>query len=144
MAKIVVGVDGSDPAHTALRFAIQEAELRKARLRVISAWELPVDLGELPSPDGTFDRPRRDAEEIAATAAAIVEAEAPDVDVERLTLEGQLGSVLLEHSADASLLVVGSRGRGIVAGLLLGSVSHEVVHKAPCPVVVVPHEDSSE
>ena len=145
MATIVVGVDGSDPAWAALRFAIEEAQFRNARLRVICAWELPVaEWGELPPPEETYDRFRREAEEVVAQAAAVVEKDAPSVECKRLAPEGLPGRVLLEQSSDASLLVVGSRGRGAVASLLLGSVSQEVVQKAGCPVVVVPHEDSSE
>jgi nucleotide-binding universal stress UspA family protein len=145
MPTIVVGVDGSDPAWAALRFAIEEAKLRGAQLRAICAWELPVaHWGELPPPEETFDRFRSEAEEVLGRAAAIVEKEAPSLECDRLALEGAPGRVLLEHSSDAILLVVGSRGRGAVAGLILGSVSQEVVQNAACPVVVVPHKGSSE
>ena len=145
MPTIVVGVDGSDPAWAALRFALEEAELRRATLRVICAWELPVaQWGEFPPPEETFDRFRRDAEEIVAAAAEIVAKEAPNVECERLAPEGPPGTALLDNAGDASLIVVGTRGHGSVAGLLMGSVSQEVVHKAQCPVVVVPHEESAD
>jgi nucleotide-binding universal stress UspA family protein len=145
MATIVVGVDGSDDAHSALRFAIEEAQLRGWRLRVICAWELPVaEWAELPPPEEPVDRFRREAEEVVARAAEIVEKEAPGVEVERLAPEGPPAKALLEQSSDASMLVVGNRGRGTVAGVLLGSVSQEVAQKAACPVVVVPHQGSSE
>lgn len=145
MSTIVVGVDGSDPASTALRFAVEEAKLRDAPLRMICAWELPVATwGELPPPEETHDRFRREAEEVVARAAEMVAKEAPNVVCEQLTFEGPPAATLVEHSADATLLVVGSRGHGAVAGLLLGSVSQEVVQKATCPVVVVPHKGSSD
>jgi nucleotide-binding universal stress UspA family protein len=145
MATIIIGVDGSDDAHSALRFAIEEAQLRGWRLRVICAWDLPVaEWGELPPPEETFDRFRLDAEEVVGRAAEVVEREAPSVECERLAPEGQPAKVLLEHSSDAGMLVVGGRGRGSVASLLLGSVSQEVVQKSACPVVVVPHQGSSK
>ena len=146
MTTIVVGVDGSDDADRALRFAVDEARLRAVPLRVISAWELPVNLGELPPPDGSLDRPRQRAEEIVAEAAETVERLAPSVQCKCLALEGELGDVLLKHSSDASLVVVARHGHGLgdrllgsVADAVLGSVSLHVVRDARCPVVVVPH-----
>ena len=65
------------------------------------------------------------------------------MECERLAPEGPPATVLVEQASDASMLVVGSRGRGTVAGLVLGSVSQEVVKHAACPVLVVPHESSS-
>ena len=145
MATIVVGVDGSDDAHSALRFAIEEAQLRDWSLRVICAWEPPVaEWGEFPPPEEKLTRFRREAEEVLARAAEIVESEAANVEFERLAPEGLPAKVLLEHSSDAAMLVVGNKGHGAVASLLLGSVSQEVVQKAACPVVVVPHPGSSE
>jgi nucleotide-binding universal stress UspA family protein len=147
MPTIVVGVDGSDDAQTALRFAVEEAKLRAAPLRVICAWELPVqNWGELPPPDGALDRPRQRADEIVAEAAEIVERLAPSVRCKCMTLEGELGALLVEHSSDASLVVVPRHGHGLgdrllgsVADAVLGSVSLHVVRDARCPVVVVPH-----
>ena len=151
MTTVVVGVDGSDDAHRALRFAVDEAQLRAARLRVISAWELPVqNWGEMPPPEENFDQRRRRSEEALAEAGRIVERLAPNVECEYLALEGEAGAVLLEHASDASLVVVGRHGHGVaetllghVADALLGSVSGRAVRDAPCPVVVVPHASSS-
>jgi nucleotide-binding universal stress UspA family protein len=145
MPTIVVGVDGSESAEAALRFAIGEAKLRGERLRVICAWELPVaNWSEIPPPEETYARFRQDAEEIVAQAVAKAKEDEPSVECEGLAVEGAPGSVLVEHSVDAGMLVVGSRGHGAVAGRLLGSVSHEVVSKAACPVGVVPVETLSE
>ena len=151
MATIVVGVDGSDEAHRALRFAVDEAKLRAAPLRVICSWKLPVqNWGEFPPPDENLYEPRRRAEELLRESAQIVERLMPDVECEYLALEGDVGAVLLEHASDASLVVVGRHGHGVaetllgpVADALLGSVSGHVVRDAPCPVVVVPHASSS-
>ena len=144
---IIVGVDGSDEAQRALRFAIDEAKLRGAPLRVICAWELGMEAwGEVPPPEETLDRPRQQAEEVVAEAEQIVGRLAPNVECEYAALEGAAGVVLVEHSADASLLVVGRHGHGVanvvlasVADVLFGSVSKHVVGYARCPVVVVPH-----
>ena len=151
MTTVVVGVDGSDDAHRALRFAVDEARLRAARLRVICAWELPVEWGEMPPPEENLDQRRRRSEEALAEAGRIVERLAPDLECEYLALEGEAGALLLKHSADASLLVVGRHGHGVASGVLgsiadvlLGSVSKHVVRDARCPVVVVPHGSSPE
>ena len=151
MTTIVVGVDGSDEAHRALRFAVDEAKLRAAPLRVICTWELPVqNWGEFPPPESLHE-PRRRAEELLRESAQIVERLVPDVECEYLALEGEAGAVLLEHASDASLVVVGRHGHGVaetllghVADALLGSVSGRAVRDAPCPVVVVPHASSSK
>ena len=150
MTTIVVGVDGSDESHRALRFAVDEATLRGAPLRVISTWELPVEnWGELPPPEESPSRPRQRAEEVVAEAAQIVERLAPGLECECLALEGKPGDVLLEQSSDASLVVVGRHGHavangvlGSVADVVLGSVSQHVVRGARCPVTVVPHASS--
>jgi|SRR5919197_5706079 nucleotide-binding universal stress UspA family protein len=150
MTTIVVGVDGSDEGDTALRFAVDEAKLRAAPLRVICAWELPVEWGEFPPPGESLDTFRRRAEEIVAQAAQNIERLAPNLECECLALEGKPGDVLLEHCSDASLVVIARHGHGFadtlgpVADALLGSVSHRVLRDARCPVVVVPQAFSPE
>jgi nucleotide-binding universal stress UspA family protein len=144
MGFVVVGVDGSEHGDAALRFAAEEAALRGAQLRVVCAWELPalefpvagamsVDL--IPAlMRGIGD----EADGIVQTAVARVKELQPAVSCEPRVVEGHAGSVLLDEARGAILLVVGSRGRGELAGMLLGSVSHQVLHHAPCPVTVVP------
>ena len=139
---IVVGVDSSEGAKAALRFALEEAKLRQATLRVVHTWQFgyigvsgiegfsPVvgaDLGDL----------RRTAE--VALDAVMHEAvpETSDVMIERRVSEGAPATVLVDESRRADLLVVGSRGHGGFAGLLLGSVSQQCAHHAACPVVIV-------
>jgi nucleotide-binding universal stress UspA family protein len=137
---IVVGIDGSPGGDAALRFAVEEAAIRGLALRIVCAWEPTAGqwVGEA----------------FVATADSVVEAEAHAEEVLRLALEqvasgaaieatavaieGHPSTVLVEQARGASLLVVGSRGRGATASLLLGSVSAGVVRHAPCPVVVVP------
>ena len=143
MATIVVGVDGSDGGRAALDFAAEEAALRGARLKVVTVWEIPpAVVAGLAADSGFFEQSREDnrqhAEAIAADAVARVALLQPSVVCEQRVVEGHEARVLLEEAKDAMLVVVGSRGRGGFAGLLLGSVSHQVVNHARCPVTVVP------
>ena len=96
-----------------------------------------VALGDQSMIDGL----RENAEAIVKDAVAEVGRLHPSVQCEGATLEGQPAEVLVHEARDASLIVVGNRGRGGFASLLLGSVSQQVVHHAPCPVLVVrtPH-----
>ena len=134
-----MGYDNPTDSQSALLFAIEEAKLRGARLLVVTTWELPTESWEeLPPTDEIMKRYRTEAEEILAEAAATVEREAPNLEVEVMASEGKLGDALLDHAAQAALMVVATRGHGAVTGLLLGSVGHEVIGHAHIPVVVVP------
>ena len=130
---IVVGVDGSDGSRRALRWAIDECQLRAATLLVVHAWQAPF------SPSwGTLGQDTERYEEFAQRVLDDAVAEVPaEVPVDKLLVYGTASSVVLEASADATLVVVGSRGRGGFAGLLLGSVGQQVVQHAMCPVVIV-------
>jgi nucleotide-binding universal stress UspA family protein len=138
---IVVGVDGSPGADEALRFALREASLRGDTVKAVLVWSLPVvdvPSGMLPSLSEDL---RNDAEAVLEEAVARVDG-AAEVPVERVTLEGPPARMLIEAARGADLLVVGTRGRGGFKGLLLGSVSQQVLHHAPCPVVVVPKRET--
>jgi nucleotide-binding universal stress UspA family protein len=142
MGRIVVGVDDSAEATAALRWALAEARLRDDTLELVHTWEFPA-IGEVPG--GSVDILVHDLEKGAAdlldrVAAAIVGTD-PGVKIERRILEGPAAGVLVDAAAEADLLVVGSRGRGGFAGLLLGSVAQRCVHQAKCPVVVVRHAE---
>ena len=140
MARIVVGIDGSDHSKKALRWALDEARLRGASLHVVYAWMLPVyATGYGFAPGDLFD-PKvisDGATEQLDKAVAEVVGDATDVKVERKTVEGMAAQVLVEEAAGADLLVVGSRGHGGFAGLLLGSVSQQAAQHASCPVVII-------
>jgi nucleotide-binding universal stress UspA family protein len=141
---IVVGVDRSASAKAALKFALEEARVRQARVRVVHAWQfrppnrrslaaegVPLVLGA--NLDG-FNRAA------AAELDAIVAEAAPGAGgfgIEKRVEQGDPATVLIDQSRDADLLVVGSRGHGGFASLVLGSVSQVCAQLAACPVVIV-------
>ncbi|MFI7538982.1 universal stress protein [Streptosporangium sp. NPDC049376] len=140
--EVVVGVDGSPAGAEAVGFAFAEASFRGAALRAVHAWSRPTAGGGLHA--------SADAEETAQEARrALAEALAgwseryPDVKVTEHLEHGHPVDVLRDASTRADLLVVGSRGRGDLAGLLLGSVSHSLLHHAACPLVVTPASATS-
>lgn len=138
--RVVVGIDGSPGAETALRFAADEASQRGLPLRIVCAWEAPAGtyVGEAfaPTADG-FVEAEHHADDVLRAALERLAGGAA-IETEALSIEGHPAKVLIEQSQDAALLVVGSRGRGAAASLLLGSVSQKLAHHAPCPLVIVP------
>ena len=143
--RIVVGVDGSEQARRALAWALDEARLRNWVVTAVHAYTIPpVLLSPGPGPPAPPVTPEPELVERLEEAAEhllegeLEEANAEGVDVEGRVVSGPAAEALLQAGRDADLLVVGTRGLGGVKELLLGSVSHEVVHHARCPVVVVP------
>jgi nucleotide-binding universal stress UspA family protein len=133
--RIVVGVDGSEGSKDALRWAARQAKLTGALLDVVMTWEVPV------VPYGVwagYDASGEAKETLNETVQEVLGGANPD-DVVVTAPEGRPAQTLLEEAKDADLLVVGCRGHGPFAGLLLGSVSQHCATHAPCPVVVVPH-----
>jgi nucleotide-binding universal stress UspA family protein len=140
--RIVVGVDGSNPSKEALRWAVEEARLRRAEVVALHAYDVPttsLDLGPAPRRDVV-----EGATEVYEGALALVTAIVDDVlggdttvRVEPVAVEGiSPASVLVEASREADLLVVGSRGHSELAELVLGSVSHDCAENASCPVLI--------
>jgi nucleotide-binding universal stress UspA family protein len=140
VALIVVGVDGSDGAAAALRWAAAEARLRRARLRVVHAWNVPTiayaGSGFVP-PSSFEDDLGQAAHTSLGQWLVAATADLEGLDVEHQATEGPSSTVLVEAAAGADLLVVGSRGLGGFSELLLGSVSHQVAQRAHCPVVII-------
>lgn len=141
MQRIVVGVDGSPASRKALAWAVDEAATRDAAVEVVHAWQTPF-VGGYPYVVASFE-----PEEFEEGARALVDEMVDDLDTSRLphplakvVVCDTAARALLDMAKGADLLVVGSRGRGGFTGLLLGSVSQQVVTHAPCPVVVVPDE----
>lgn len=138
---VVVGVDGSPGSRVALEYALDEATRRNALLRVVSAVTLPVFWGEtvpvhVPPPSEILGETRKEAlrfvdEVVAARSGAGASAIRVEVGV------GRAGELLVDAADGAELLVVGHRGRGSVASVLLGSVGLYCVLHARCSVTVV-------
>ncbi|HEX4428615.1 MAG TPA: universal stress protein [Frankiaceae bacterium] len=135
---IVVGVDSSRGSSAALWWAVEQARRCGAVLRVVIAWELPTAIGA-PVPLPTDFAPAALAHAAAEAEVRETLADAADVPVEIVVVEGHPRTVLLEAAKDATLLVVGRRGHSSWPGLTLGSVSEACARNAPCPVVVVNH-----
>lgn len=138
--RIVVGVDGSEGSKAALRWAVGQAELTGAKVEAVAAWEYPATYGWAPMYSDDETLPELTKKQVSETVRDTLGAEAADLIGVTVT-EGQSAHALLASSAGADLLVVGRRGRGGFAGLLLGSVSQHCVHHASCPVVVVPRAE---
>lgn len=135
---VVVGIDDFEHSDQLIAAAAQEARLRGSALWLAHAYHgfIPVTQG-IP-PDFTPEMVLRDtAEELLAKAAAQVGADHPDLHIETAAVAGPAAPALAEVADLASLLVVGGRGRGGLAGQLLGSVSLGVLGLAHCPVLVV-------
>jgi nucleotide-binding universal stress UspA family protein len=135
---VVVGIDGSAHSAAALRWAIAEARRRDAPLMAVHAWQPAFVGGDsfLPVP--------AESDAMAEVAQHLVERLLGAEDTTGVTVHTSevcqgAAVALLDAAADASVLVVGSRGQGGFAGLLLGSVSQHLARHAPCPTVVVPH-----
>jgi nucleotide-binding universal stress UspA family protein len=139
--QIVVGVDGSDGSERALEHALTQARQWGARLDVVIVWEYPYQWAEAYNPRWAEDEQwfATQAFERASTMTEkVLDGEPWPTWLHVRAEEGPTAPALLHAAQDADLLVVGSRGRGGFAGLLLGSVSTACVHHAHCPVTVVP------
>jgi len=137
-ARIVVGVDGSGGSDAAVEFACRRAELTGEDVVVVHGWRDGAASGttrrEVP---GEFMERIVEEERLLAEALAGVRADHPDVHLEPEAIPVVAWRALADASAAATLVVVGSRGRGAFTGMLLGSVSQQVLHHAECPVAVV-------
>jgi nucleotide-binding universal stress UspA family protein len=134
-APVLVGVDGSAGSLLALRYAFEQASDRRVPLRVIRTWTAPA---------ARWSTPDFDPEDITASERAMLEAllfgwreKYPDVAVTTDVVADNASRALIEASRDARLVVVGSRGRGGFRGLLLGSVSQQLLYHSHCPVAVI-------
>jgi nucleotide-binding universal stress UspA family protein len=136
--RIVVGVDGSPASKRALRWAVDEARRGEANLDVVHAWQLP-NAGRYPYVAAYVDYGPLEQDARRVLDRALAGENLTGLSwVEPILVQDAPARALLDTAKGADLLVVGSRGRGGFAGLLLGSVSHQVAAHAPCPVVVVP------
>lgn len=138
--RIVVGVDGSESARKALRWAVHEAEAWEAELTAIAAVPMASGAGALAWLPAAVDREQVLADVRSGLDRAVADAVEghPAVVVRRHALDGNAAELMAEFSTAVDLVVVGLRGRGGFSGLLLGSVSQGVLSHASCPVMVVP------
>lgn len=136
---VVVGVDGSDASTAAIEFAFEYAERHALDLLAVHAWsDLPLDAL---APVRTWDYAWQDIHDkgtqLFAEALAEHQQRHPDVAVRQVISPDRPAHALIEHGAQAALLVVGSHGRGALQRAFLGSVSHTIAYHAPCPVAIV-------
>ncbi|MFY1575714.1 universal stress protein [Verrucosispora sp. WMMD703] len=136
---VVVGVDGSELSREAVRFAFEEAAWRGTDLVAVHAWLYPTPAGpgDILPLVYDLDAFRDEEERLLAEAVAGWSERYPEVPVRRRLVRGSPGRALVEESRTAQLVVVGARGRGALGGLLLGSVSHAVLHHAHSPLAIV-------
>jgi nucleotide-binding universal stress UspA family protein len=137
---VVVGVDGTASGEAAISFAFDAAASRGVELVAVHVWHaVPVPFGHDPSQDplSISDGELRALDDRLAEHLGGWTQKHPDVRVRRVLVAGRPAPCLLEQAEHAQLVVVGSRGRGELTGLVLGSVGNVLVHRAPCPVAVV-------
>jgi nucleotide-binding universal stress UspA family protein len=134
---IVVGVDGSESSTDALRWAVRQAELTGAPLLAAISWSYPNSYGYLAPWPSDYD-PEADA--TTQLERVIADVVPSTMTIRREVLSGHPALGLEDLSTRASLLVVGSRGHGEFAGMLLGSVSAYLATHAHCPIVIVRSE----
>lgn len=141
LRRIVTGVDGSDASRHALAWAIDEAARWGAQLDVVHAWDVPfvvVPPPVSPTYDRDLDAAERGAQQVLDSCVDGAQLPAGSaLRIERILVRDRPAAALLDVAKGADLLVVGNRGRGGFADLLLGSVSSQCLHHATCPVVVV-------
>lgn len=134
--RIVVGIDGSDNAKQALRWAAKQAGYTGASLDVVGAWEYPATYGWVAVPDVNLDLAGYTQKALDEAVADVYGGDSA-ASVSTRVIQGHAAEVLVEASKGAELLVVGSRGYGGFADALLGSVSTYCVHHAHGAVTVV-------
>lgn len=139
---VVLGADGSPASSNAVEYAFQEADFRATELVVVHTWSGPTSTGPGDMLPLVYDLDQVQAEEerVLAEALAGYRDRYPNVTVRQEVLRAGASRTLIRKSEHAQLVVVGSRGRGGFTGLLLGSVSQQVLHHSHCPVMIVPRK----
>ena len=132
-APVLVGIDGSPASESATAIAFDEASRRQVELMALHAWS-DLDVSEWHGID--WPATQSMAEEVLAERLAGWQDQYPDVRVTRIVVQAQPARQLVQQSGNAQLVVVGSRGRGGFAGMLVGSVGETVAQMARVPVIV--------
>lgn len=134
--RVVVGVDGSEASYEALRWAVRHARLIRATVEAVAAYDVPGAAGwSAPAVDADLDEEQAKKDLVDELRTVLVQT--VDVPLTSHVVRGNAAEVLIGASAYAELLVVGNRGRGGFARLLLGSVSLQCAQHASCPVVII-------
>jgi nucleotide-binding universal stress UspA family protein len=139
MKLVVVGIDGSPAAAEALEWAVAVARLTGARVEAVYAWD-PSAIVAAGPPQADWRPLRQAAKRHAVELVRRVIGAAEGVEVAPRMIVGRAAEALVDASADADLLVVGTRGVAGLESIEVGSVSHHCVAYAECPVVIVRHD----
>jgi nucleotide-binding universal stress UspA family protein len=141
----LLATDGSPAGDAAVGFAFEEASLRGVPLVALHTWSHPAASAPGDMQPLVHDASLVEAEETRVLAEALAgwHDEYPDVVVHRRVVHARTRRTIIDATPHAQLVVVGARGRGGFAGLLLGSVSQAVLHHAACPTAIVPHPHDS-
>jgi nucleotide-binding universal stress UspA family protein len=131
---VLVGVDDTDNSVPAVELAFEEASHRKVSLVALHAWS---DTSGLDLPVAGWDAAQKSAEAVLAEGLAGFSDRYPDVAVRRIVVADSPVRSLLDESANAQLVVVGSHGRGGFASMVLGSTSNALLHSVEVPMIVV-------
>jgi nucleotide-binding universal stress UspA family protein len=145
--RIVVGVDGSPSSRAALRWAARQAGLTGGTVEAVIAWQIPASAtgyGFAPISVETCSYLEENAKKTLEETIEDVVGPERNPSVHSVVVQAYPAQALLDLSANADLLVVGSRGHGGFAGALIGSVSQHCVHHAQCPVVVIRGEPQDD
>jgi nucleotide-binding universal stress UspA family protein len=136
---VVVGVDGSPASEAAIAFAYDEASRLGVPLIALHTWTDTITAAAFAMAPYAVDWFEVQNEELRLLAERLAgwQEKYPDVQVQRVLTRDHPARSLIDQAREAQLVVVGSRGRGQVAGLLLGSTSQALLHHAPCPLVIV-------
>ncbi|ADD43316.1 universal stress protein [Stackebrandtia nassauensis] len=137
--RVVIGVDESEHSREAVRFGLREARLYQVPATLVHAWRHPMATRDGYLASGLGDRQAMADRALTTISEALsgIHEDFPDVPVKRMAVHGGARQVLLDQSMGARMLVVGSRGHGGFAGLLLGSTSQALLHHADAPVAIV-------
>jgi nucleotide-binding universal stress UspA family protein len=141
--RVVVGVEDDGTMDAPLSVAAAEAEQRELPLVLVHAWSIPATLGVDFGASLPYDALIEAHTDIVARALDRVRSTHPSLDSSSVLMQGAAAPALVDAAKTAAVMVVGTHGRGAVAGLILGSVSHDVLLNMPCPVIVVPRSPRS-
>ncbi|MGW5398034.1 universal stress protein [Streptomyces sp. NPDC003952] len=135
--RVVVGVDGSPASYEALRWGLRYARLIAGTVDAVAAYNVPDAAVDWSAPAGSAEVNEAEARQALSDEVQKAHLLDGDVPIDRHVVWGNAAEALIEASAGAELLVVGSRGLGAFTGLVLGSVSRRCASHAACPVVIV-------